>query len=59
MQLATINAQRIADSIVFKIGFFKVQQHAIGKADGANAQIRNRLVGNDSSGGAEVCVSKA
>ena len=58
MQLATINAQRIVDSIVFKIGFFEVQQYAIGKADGANAQVCNCLVGNDSSGGAEVCVSK-
>ena len=58
MQSSPIDPQGISHAIVLKIGFFEVQQNAIGKADCANAKVANDCIFNDGAGGAKVRVGK-
>ena len=58
MQLSAIDPQGISHAIVLKIGFFEVQQNAIGKADCANAKVGDDCICNDSSGWTKIRIGK-
>ena len=58
MQLSAIDPQGIAHAIVLKIGFFEVQQNAIGKSDCANTKVGDDGIFNDGAGWAKVRIGK-